>query len=141
VREWLSELADLGLLIEAHTVYSVKPDLLAEHTLASSFFTMRWQSGLSYEDVLGAFPNRLPDLAAAIGRLPQGLLDPHPRWRARASPCPACPGCKRRPCDLRLADSTRFNPAQKTSCSPISRPCWLTSKKGISGSLVHLPSR
>ena len=76
VGEWLSELADLGLLIEAHTVYSVKPDLLAEHTLASSFFTMRWRSGLSYEDVLGAFPNRLPDLAAAIGRLPQGLLDP-----------------------------------------------------------------
>ncbi len=77
VKGWLSELADLGLAVEtADGLYAIKPDLLAEHVLASSFFSTRWRTQLSYEKVLEELPRCLPELSAAIGRLPPGLLDP-----------------------------------------------------------------
>jgi hypothetical protein len=77
VTGWLSELADLGLAVEAADGrYAIKPDLLAEHVLASSFFSTRWPTQLSCEDLLEALPGCLPDLSATVGRLPPGLLDP-----------------------------------------------------------------
>jgi hypothetical protein len=77
VNGWLAELSDLGLTVEtADGVYAIKPDLLAEHVLASSFFSTRWRTQLCYEEVLEELPSCLRDLSAAIGRLPPGLLDP-----------------------------------------------------------------
>lgn len=77
VRGWMDELADLGLVIEDQTRrVAIKPDLLAEHVLVSSFFTERWRPTLSYIDVLDAYGDKyLSDLCAALGRVPYGELD------------------------------------------------------------------
>ncbi|HXN36944.1 MAG TPA: hypothetical protein VN892_02805 [Solirubrobacteraceae bacterium] len=76
IRRWLSELADLGLLIEREGHFAIKPDLLAEHVLVASFFTDRWQLVLDYRDVLAAFaPQHLQELCSALGRVPDGQLD------------------------------------------------------------------
>jgi DNA-binding transcriptional ArsR family regulator len=85
IRRWLSELADLGLLIEQREGrFVIKPDLLAEHVLVSSFFTHRWQPVLDYRDVLAAFaPKHLLKMCSALGRVPGSQLDPqHPGLRA-----------------------------------------------------------
>ena len=76
VKGWLAQLADLGLAVETPDgLYTIKPDLLAEHVLASSFFSTRWRAQLSYADVLEAFPTNLAELSSAVGRLPPGLLN------------------------------------------------------------------
>jgi len=78
VKGWLADLLDLGLLVAAEDgVVLVKPDLLGDHILVSSFFSRRWQRTLDYGDVLDAFAKRrLQSLCAALGRLPLGQLDP-----------------------------------------------------------------
>lgn len=78
VRRWLEELADLGLVVEDQRgVATIKPDLLAEHVLVSSFFSRRWPAEFAYEEVLAAFaPEYLRSLCAALGRVPPGELDP-----------------------------------------------------------------
>lgn len=81
ITRWLAELADLGLATETDEgIYAIKPDLLAEHVLASSFFSARWRAQLPYAELLDALP--LNKLTMVIGRLSPGLLDrTHPAAR------------------------------------------------------------
>ena len=76
IRRWLSELADLGLLIDREGTYAVKPDLLSEHVFASSFFPANWQPILSYRDVVEAFADsHLLSLCSTLGKAPAMQLD------------------------------------------------------------------
>jgi hypothetical protein len=76
IRRWLNELADLGLLIESGGTFAIKPDLLSEHVLVSSFFPSRWQPTLSYRDVVNAFAHaHLLDLCTALGQAPLAQLN------------------------------------------------------------------
>jgi hypothetical protein len=85
LRRWLGELADRGLLVSSgESRFTLKPDLLADHVLVSSFFSSKWRSVLEYETVLTAFADRhLMALCRALGRVPYGQLDArHPGLRA-----------------------------------------------------------
>jgi hypothetical protein len=77
VRRWLGELADHGLLVStAEYCFTLKPDLLADHVLVSSFFSSKWRPVLEYENVLASFADRhLMALCRALGRVPYGHLD------------------------------------------------------------------
>ncbi len=79
MRRWLTELADRGLLVSTdESRFVIKPDLLADHVLLSSFFTRRWRPVLAYESVVAAFAgSHLMALCRALGRVPYGELDVH----------------------------------------------------------------
>jgi hypothetical protein len=77
LRRWLGELADRGLLVATdENRFTVKPDLLADYIVVSSFFSPRWRPVLAYEKVLDSFAgSHLLSLCRALGRIPVGELD------------------------------------------------------------------
>jgi hypothetical protein len=65
----LDELADAGLVVEDEPRrFTIKPDIVREHVLRSSFFPTNRRPLLRYEDVYNAFsPTRLRSLLTSLG--------------------------------------------------------------------------
>lgn len=75
IRRWLSELADLGLLVDRDGTYAIKPDLLSEQVFVSSFFPSNWQPTLRYRDVVEAYADsHLHNLCSTLGQIPPAQL-------------------------------------------------------------------